>query len=114
MWMTILFAEYALELLMLIAGMAYVVKLWIQRNTRINEYLSGTRLIWAGIVPFGWFIYIYTDAYAVYDLLRSVHEYSQQIDIAIKQKALRQALSLVVGCINTNVLIGKLGKNEHR
>ena len=43
-----------------------------------------------------------------------VTSYTAEIDTAIKQKALRQALSLLVGCINTNVLIGKLGKNEHR
>lgn len=114
MWITVLFALYAMELLMLTIGMAYVAKLWIQRNTRVNEYLSGTRLMWASIVPFGWFIYIYSDAYAVYDLLHGVTTYTAEIDTAIKQKALRQALSLLVGCINTNVLIGKLGKNEHR
>lgn len=102
-----------MELIMLIAGMAYVAKLWMQRSAHINEYLSG-RLIRAGVVPFGWFIYIYTDAYAVYDLLKVVHDYTAHIYSAIKQKALRQALSLVVGCINTNVLIGKLGKNESR
>ena len=114
MWITLLFTLYAMELIMLIAGMAYVSKLWMQRSTHVNEYLSGTRLIWAGVVPFGWFIYIYTDAYDVYELLKVVHDYTAQIDSAIKQKALRQALSLVVGCINTNVLIGKLGKNESR
>ena len=114
MWLTMLFTFYALELLMLIIGMAYVTKLYIQRSTHINEYLSGTRLMWAGLIPFGWFIYIYCDAYAVYDLLHAVGHYTSDIDSAIKQKALRQALSLVVGCINTNVLIGKLGKNEHR
>lgn len=114
MWLTMLFTFYALELLMLIIGMAYVTKLWIKRTTHVNEYLSGSRLKWAALVPFGWFIYIYTDAYAMYDLVDSVHAYTAEIDNAIKQKALRQALSLVVGCINTNVLIGKLGKNEHR
>ncbi len=114
MWITVLFALYALELMMLIIGMAYVTKLWMQRSTHVNEYLSGTRLIWAGLVPFGWFIYIYSDAYAVYDLLHGITAYTEEINTALKQKALRQALSLLVGCINTNVLIGKLGKNEPR
>jgi len=110
----ILFSLYALELAMLFIGMVYVFKLWLQRETVVNEYLSGSRLKWAALIPFGWFIYIYSDAYAVYDLLSGVKDYTAEIDTALKQKALRQALSLIVGCINTNVLIGKLGKNEHR
>jgi len=110
----VLFSLYALELAMLFICMVYVFKLWLQRETVINEYLSGSRLKWAALIPFGWFVYIYADAYAVYDLLHNVDARTPQIESALIQKSLRQALSLIIGVINTNVLIGKLGKNEHR
>ena len=103
-WLIFLFTLYAIELAVLLSGVYYVFRLWLTRQTFVNPHLSGTRLKWAAIIPIGWFIYIYTDAYAVYKLCVASHWIVSET--AIKQKALRQLLSLVIGMINTAVLTG--------
>lgn len=106
MWVWILFIAYFIELVVLFGGIAYVTGPWLKRQNYVNPHLSGRRLKVAALIPFGWFIYIYTDAYAVYDLLKLVKTVTPEIESALKQKTARQVLSLVIGTINTMVLTG--------
>ena len=106
MWFYVLFTLYAIELVTLFAGMVYVSELWLKRTTHINPHLSGRRLKWAALIPFGWFVYMYTDAYAVWDLCRGVNTVLPNVQEALKQKAVREALSLVIGVITILVLSG--------
>lgn len=106
MWMRLLFSAYITELLVLLSGVCYVTHLWLKRQTYVNPYLSGRRLKVAAIIPFAWFIYIYSDAYAVYDLIKTIKTITPSIESALMQKALRQFLSLFTGTITTLVLIG--------
>jgi len=106
MWFHVLFTLYAIELVTLFAGMVYVSELWLKRTTYINPHLSGSRLKWAALIPFGWFVYMYTDAYAVWDLCKEINTDLPDMQEALKQKAFREALSLFVGVITILVLSG--------
>lgn len=106
MWFYILFTLYAIELVTLFGGMVYVSELWLKRTVYINPHLQGARLKWAAIIPFGWFIYIYTDAYAVWDICRAIDVNTPDMQDALFQKSLRELLSLFIGVITILVLIG--------
>lgn len=106
MWFHVLFTLYAIELCTLFAGMVYVSMLWLKRTSYVNMHLQGARLKWAALIPFGWFIYMYTDAYAVWSACKVLNTDLNVVQSALKQKAAREALSLFVGVLTILVLSG--------
>lgn len=113
MWIYGFYLVYAIDLIGLVFGMAYVSKLWIQRTTTINPYLSGKRLYEIMWVPFLWFFYIFSDFYAVFTLIKTTIVFTDEIMWALYWKMFRQLVGCVAGYLNTKALIGKL-KYEHR
>lgn len=99
-----LFALYALELLTLMGGMAYVMYLWLTRRAYINPHLQGRRLKVAAMLPVLWFIYVYSDAYAVYTICEA--QKWQVPDGALMNKAIRELVSLTGAGITTLFMIG--------
>ena len=106
MWFYVLFTLYAIELVTLFAGMVYVSELWLKRTAYINPHLSGRSLKWAALTPFRWVLYISSDAHAVWDVCRGINTDLPHMQSALKQKAVREALSLVIGVITILVLSG--------